>query len=81
MAACQRRPADPIAPPTRLNVGLGYIPSVQFAPFYLAQQAGYYASAGLEVTFDHRTDTDVVPSWARARWTSASPTARASSRP
>jgi putative riboflavin transport system substrate-binding protein len=45
---------------TKLNVGLGYIPSVQFAPFYFAQQAGYYANAGLEVTFDHRTDTDVV---------------------
>jgi NitT/TauT family transport system substrate-binding protein len=45
---------------TALKVGLGYIPSVQFAPFYLAQQAGYYRDAGLEVTFDHRTDTDVV---------------------
>ena len=30
-------------PPTKLVVGLGYIPSVQFAPFYLAEQAGYYA--------------------------------------
>jgi NitT/TauT family transport system substrate-binding protein len=45
---------------TPLTVGLGYIPSVQFAPFYLAQQNGYYAEEGLEVTFDHRTDTDVV---------------------
>ncbi len=27
---------------TKLVVGLGYIPSVQFAPFYLAQQKGYY---------------------------------------
>ena len=25
-----------------LKVGLGFIPSVQFAPFYLADQAGYY---------------------------------------
>lgn len=48
------------APLTKLNVGLGYIPSVQFAPFYFAQQAGYYTDAGLEVTLDHRTDTDVV---------------------
>ena len=35
--------------PTKLVVGLGYIPSVQFAQFYLAQQNGYYADAGLDV--------------------------------
>jgi NitT/TauT family transport system substrate-binding protein len=46
--------------PTTLTVGLGYIPSVQFAPFYLADQAGYYSDAGLQVTFEHKTDSDVV---------------------
>jgi NitT/TauT family transport system substrate-binding protein len=51
---------DPTAPPTQLNVGLGYIPSVQFAPFYLAQQAGYYRDAGLEVTFENKIDPDLV---------------------
>ena len=48
------------AGPTKLTVGLGYIPSVQFAPFYLADQAGYYKDAGLDVTFRHGTDYDVV---------------------
>ena len=43
-----------------LKVGLGYIPSVQFAPFYLAQRAGYYADAGLEVTFENKIDPDLV---------------------
>ncbi|MEA2577308.1 MAG: putative riboflavin transport system substrate-binding protein, partial [Chloroflexota bacterium] len=43
-----------------MKVGLGYIPSVQFAPFYLADQAGYYRDAGLDVTFRHGTDYDVV---------------------
>ena len=43
-----------------MSVGLGFIPSVQFAPFYLADQAGYYRDAGLEVTFRHGTDYDVV---------------------
>ena len=37
-----RRPRPPSGPLTKLTVGLGYIPSVQFAPFYLAQQKGYY---------------------------------------
>jgi NitT/TauT family transport system substrate-binding protein len=43
-----------------MTVGLGYIPSVQFAPFYLAQQEGLYASAGLQVTFQHKIDPDLV---------------------
>jgi NitT/TauT family transport system substrate-binding protein len=45
---------------TRLTVGLGYIPSVQFAQFYFAQQAGYYRDAGLEVTFENKIDPDLV---------------------
>ena len=43
-----------------LTVGLGYIPSVQFAPFYLADQAGYYRDAGLDVTFQNKIDPDLV---------------------
>ncbi|MEO8272659.1 MAG: ABC transporter substrate-binding protein [Chloroflexota bacterium] len=53
-------PADGTAPPTALKVGLGYLPSVQFAPFYLAQQAGYYRDAGLEVTFENKIDPDLI---------------------
>jgi NitT/TauT family transport system substrate-binding protein len=45
---------------TSLTVGLGYIPSVQFAPFYLAQQKGYYRDAGLDVTFQNKIDPDLV---------------------
>jgi NitT/TauT family transport system substrate-binding protein len=47
-------------PPTALTVGLGYIPSVQFAQFYLADQAGYYEEAGLEVTFQNQIDPDLI---------------------
>lgn len=47
-------------PPTQLTVGLGYIPSVQFAQFYLADQAGYYREAGLEVTFQNQIDPDLI---------------------
>jgi putative riboflavin transport system substrate-binding protein len=45
---------------THLKVGLGYIPSVQFAQFYLAQQAGYYRDAGLDVTFENKVDPDLI---------------------
>jgi putative riboflavin transport system substrate-binding protein len=48
------------AAPTRLVVGLGYLPSVQFAQFYLADQAGYYRQAGLEVEFQNKIDPDLI---------------------
>ncbi len=47
--------------PTKLVVGLGYIPSVQFAQFYLAQQRGYYADAGLDVEFQNKIDENLIP--------------------
>ena len=60
-AGSSQEPSDePSQEPVALSVGLGYIPSVQFAPFYLADQAGYYTEAGLDVTFRHGTDYDVI---------------------
>jgi len=53
-------PAAPTAQPVELVVGLGYIPSVQFAQFYLADQRGYYRDAGLEVTFQNQIDPDLI---------------------
>jgi NitT/TauT family transport system substrate-binding protein len=47
--------------PVDLTVGLGFIPNVQFAPFYLAKQKGYYEEAGLNVEFLHQTDQDLIP--------------------
>ena len=44
----------------RLTVGLGYIPSVQFAQFYRAQQQGYYRDAALDVTFQNEIDPNLV---------------------
>jgi NitT/TauT family transport system substrate-binding protein len=49
------------APRTKLSVGLGYIPSVQFAAFYRAAQAGYYTAEGLDVTFQNEIDANLVP--------------------
>jgi NitT/TauT family transport system substrate-binding protein len=43
-----------------LTVGLGYIPSVQFAQFYRAQLRGYYQEAGLEITFQNQIDPDLI---------------------
>ena len=46
--------------PVKLTVGLGYIPGVQFAPFYLAEQSGAYAAAGLDVTLQNQIDPDLI---------------------
>jgi len=46
--------------PVSLTVGLGYIPSVQFAPFYLAEHEGLYMQYGLRVTFQNKIDPDLV---------------------
>lgn len=45
---------------TPLTVGLGYIPSVQFAAFYLAQQEGLYDGACLKVSFQNKIDPELV---------------------
>jgi putative riboflavin transport system substrate-binding protein len=61
IAACGQGSATPSpSGRTKLTVGLGFIPSVQFAPFYLADRAGYYRDAGLDVTFQNRIDPDLV---------------------
>ncbi|MBA2720379.1 MAG: ABC transporter substrate-binding protein [Chloroflexi bacterium] len=54
-------PAPSSTAVTKLTVGLGYIPSVQFAQFYRADQAGYYAAEGLAVTFQNEIDANLVP--------------------
>ena len=50
-------PAVALRPVTLL---LGFQPDVQFAPFYLAQQKGYYADIGLDVTIEYKSGADLV---------------------
>lgn len=38
----------------------GYIPNVQFAPFYVAQQRGYYKEEGIELKMDYTMGPDVL---------------------
>jgi NitT/TauT family transport system substrate-binding protein len=48
------------AGPTKLTLAMGYIPSVQFAPFYVAQERGYFKDAGLEITFRYGFESDLL---------------------
>lgn len=43
---------------TAIRLPMGYIPSVQYAPFYVAMEKGYFQEAGLEIEFDYQAETD-----------------------
>ena len=51
-------------PLTNVSIAFGYIPDIQFSPFYVAQSKGYYKAAGLNVTFHHGFVTDLIGSLA-----------------
>jgi NitT/TauT family transport system substrate-binding protein len=38
---------------THVKLAMGYIPDIQFAPFYVAAEKGYFAENGIEIEFDH----------------------------
>ncbi len=43
---------------TKIRVPMGYIANVQYAPFYVAADKGYFAEEGLDIEFDYRYETD-----------------------
>jgi NitT/TauT family transport system substrate-binding protein len=60
LTACATQSPSPSATLRPITLLLGFQPDVQFAPFYLAQQAGDYAEAGLDVTIQYKSDADLV---------------------
>jgi len=65
VTSCALSPSSPTVTtsPSELNhirLPMGYIPSVQYAPFYVATEKGYFKDAGLDVEFDYKYETDGV---------------------
>ncbi|MFN8594569.1 MAG: ABC transporter substrate-binding protein [Anaerolineae bacterium] len=50
-------PASPQAL-TKIRLPMGYIANVQYAPFYIAVDKGYFKAEGIEIEFDYRFETD-----------------------
>jgi NitT/TauT family transport system substrate-binding protein len=50
----------PTGQPVPVTLAMGYIPSVQFAPFYVAQERGYFRDAGLEINFRYGFESDLL---------------------
>jgi NitT/TauT family transport system substrate-binding protein len=61
MAACAgaNEPATEAAM-THVRLPMGYIPNVQYAPFYVALEKGYFAKEGIDLELDYSYETDGV---------------------
>ena len=46
--------------PYRVKLAMTFVPNVQFAPWYVAQEKGYFRQEGLEVEMDYRMDIDAL---------------------
>lgn len=44
----------------RIDLGVGFVPNVQFAPFYVAQAKGFFAAEGLDVVLEYGFENDFI---------------------
>lgn len=52
--------AEDVSPLTPVILSMGFVPNVQFAPFYVAVDKGYFAAQGLAVEFDYGMENDLL---------------------
>jgi NitT/TauT family transport system substrate-binding protein len=52
--------SDNVDSPQTVRLPMGFIPNIQYAPFYVAVERGYFAEVGIELEFDYSFETDGV---------------------
>jgi NitT/TauT family transport system substrate-binding protein len=61
LSSCQASSApEPNSQLREITLNLTYIPNVQFAPFYVAIEKGYFAEEGLRVTLNYGNEADLI---------------------
>jgi NitT/TauT family transport system substrate-binding protein len=53
-------PSDTPKTLTHVQLPMGYIPNIQYAPYYVAAEKGYFQEEGIEIEFDYKFETDGV---------------------
>lgn len=51
LAACASPEPEPEM--AQVQLAMGFVPSVQYAPYYVADAKGYFAGNGIDIEFDH----------------------------
>ena len=62
LTACGKVPPESVEIDDQIHIRLpmGYIPNVQYAPFYAAVEKGFFAEVGIDLEFDYSYETDGV---------------------